>query len=104
MTRPIFVRPLATADIDDAAAYLAEQSVPAAIGFLDAVEQAFSLLAERPEIGSSRFAHLLPGLHPRLWPMTGYPYLIFYVERDGVVEIIRVLHSRRDHPSVLSET
>lgn len=103
MRRPLLVRPLATADVDKAVAYLATQSLPAAIGFLDAVEQAFALLAERPEMGSSRHVHLLPALHPRMWPITGYPYLVFYVERERAVEVIRVLHSRRDMPSVLVE-
>jgi toxin ParE1/3/4 len=39
---------------------------------------------------------ILPGLRSVLVP----PYTIFYRVRDGVVEIARVLHERRDLPHI----
>lgn len=104
MKRRLLVRPRATADIDEAVNWLAPQSLPAATGFLDAVEQAFALLSERPEIGSPRYAHLLPDLAPRMWPLTGYPYLVFYLLRTDTAEVIRVLHGHRDLPPQLTES
>ena len=95
------IRPRATADIDHAAAYLFEENPVAAAAFLDALEGAFALLTEQPGIGSTRYAHLLPGTTLRMWPLSGFPYLIFYLERADILEVIRVLHGVRDLPAQL---
>ena len=87
-------------DIDDALDYyLAEGAGPAALAFIDALEQAFAHLGRHPAIGSLRYAHELglPGL--RCWPLRRYPYVIFYVEHDGHVDVWRVLHAERDIPA-----
>ena len=42
----------------------------------------------------------LPGL--RSWPLTHYPYLVFYLERADHVDVWRVLHGQRDIPGSLS--
>ena len=95
------IRPLATADIDHAAAYLFEENPAAATAFVDALENALTLLSEQPGIGSTRYAHLLPGATLRMWPLSGFPYLIFYLERADILEVIRVLHGVRDLPALL---
>lgn len=41
----------------------------------------------------------IPGL--RFWPLTRFPYLVFYVERDDHIDIWRVLHEQRDIPAWL---
>ena len=78
--------------------YLEEVSEPAAIGFIDALEQAYADIGKFPASGSSRYAFELdlPGL--RFWPLVRYPYLVFYVERDDHVDLWRVLHGNRDIP------
>jgi toxin ParE1/3/4 len=43
----------------------------------------------------------LPGL--RSWPLTRYPYLVFYVERSDHVDVWRVLHGQRDIPGWMQE-
>lgn len=43
----------------------------------------------------------LPGL--RAWPLTRYPYLVFYVERSDHVDVWRVLHAQRDIPAWMQE-
>ena len=101
MSRSIHVRPLATADIDHAAAFLFDENPAAAVSFLDAVETAFGLLVEQPGIGSPRYAHLLPGVNLRMWPVKGFPHLIFYLDRAGGIEVVRVLHGARDLPAIL---
>lgn len=95
------IRPLATADIDHAAAYLFEENSVAAVAFLDALEAAFTLLSEQPGIGSTRYAHLLPGATLRMWSLNGFPHLIFYLDRADTLEVIRVLHGARDLPAKL---
>jgi len=101
VSRVLRVRPLATADIDHAAAFLFDENPAAAVSFLDAVEAAFDLLVEPPGIGSPRYAHLLPGVNLRMWPVKGFPHLIFYLDRAGGIEVVRVLHGARDLPAIL---
>jgi toxin ParE1/3/4 len=99
--RVLRVRPLATADIDHTAAFLFDENPVAAMSFLDAVETAFGLLVEQPGIGSPRYARLLPGVTLRMWPVQGFPHLIFYLDRAEAVEVLRVLHGARDIPAIL---
>ena len=97
--KPLVPRSLANRDVDDALAYLLKENAErAAFGFVDALEEAFAHLGRRPGSGSPRYAHELdiPGL--RTWPLQGYPYLIFYVEREADVDVWRVLQTRRDVP------
>lgn len=76
----------------------------AALGLIDALQGAYSLLGRHPATGSSRYAHELdvPGL--RTWPLNRSPYLVFYVERDDHVDFWRVLHTRRDIPALMQES
>jgi toxin ParE1/3/4 len=102
--RPVVPRALARRDIEDAIAYyLAEGSAQAAMGFVDAIEQAFAHIGRHPATGSPRYAHELnlPGL--RCWPLKRYPYLAFYVERDDHVDVWRILHGQRDIPAWMQE-
>jgi len=97
--RPIVPRELAVRDIDAAVAfYLEDGGATAALGFIDAVEQAFVHIGSQPASGSPRYAHELnlPGL--RSWPLSAYPYLVFYVVQETFVDVWRVLHGRRDIP------
>jgi len=90
-------RARADRDVDKGVAYyLNEDSEQAALGFVDALEKAFS---RHPATGSPRYAHELnlPGL--RCWPMSRYPYLIFYVELSDHIDVWRVLHGKRDIPA-----
>jgi toxin ParE1/3/4 len=102
--RPVVPRALARRDIEDAIAYyLAEGSEQAAMGFVDAIEQAFAHIGRHPATGSPRYAHELnlPGL--RCWPLKRYPYLALYVERDDHVDVWRILHGQRDIPAWMQE-
>lgn len=83
--------------------YLDEDAEPAALGFIDALEQAYAHINRHPGARSLRHAHELnrPGL--RSWPMTRYPYLVFYVERSDYIDVWRVLHDQRDIPAWMQE-
>lgn len=96
--RPVIPRVLAERDVQEVIDHLAEDSPQAALGFVDALEQAYSHIGRHPAAGSPRYAHelALPGL--RFWPVRGYPYLIFYVEQVDRMDVWRVLHSERDIP------
>jgi toxin ParE1/3/4 len=102
--KPVIARALATQDVDEAIAYyLAEGAPQAALGFIDALEQAYAHIGRHPATGSPRYASALdlPGL--RCWPLARYPHLVFYMEREQAVDVWRVLHGQRDIPAWLQE-
>jgi toxin ParE1/3/4 len=101
---PIVPRERAVRDIDAAIAfYLEDSGAAGALGFIDAVERAFVHIASQAASGSPRYAHELnlPGL--RSWPLSRYPYLVFYVVQESHVDVWRVLHGRRDIPQWMLE-
>jgi len=72
-------------------------------GFIDALEQAYGHLSRNAATGSPRYAHELGLAGLRAWPLTAYPYLVFYLERDDHIDVWRVLHTRRDIPVRMTE-
>lgn len=103
-TKPVVPRELAKRDVDEAIEhYLSEDAAEAALGFIDALERAYTHISRHPSSGSPRYAHELnlPGLLS--WPLTRYPYLLFYVEQPDHVDVWRVLHSQRDIPAWMAE-
>ena len=102
--KPVVPREQAQQDVEDALAYyMAEDAEAAALGFIDALEQAYAHIGRHPSTGSPRYAHELnlPGL--RSWPLARYPYLVFYVERPDHIDVWRVLHGQRDIPAWMQE-
>jgi toxin ParE1/3/4 len=96
----VVLRPVADQDIDEAINhYLGADASEAALDFIGELEKAHSHLCRQPASGSPRYAHELnlPGL--RFWPLTRFPYLVFYFERDDAVDVWRVLHAQRDIPA-----
>jgi toxin ParE1/3/4 len=92
-------RPQAIRDLADIAVYLAEESGndDIAFRFLDAAETSFAKLAAMPAIGVGR-EYRDPELDwIRMWRIAGFDqYLIFYRPTESGVEIIRVIHGKRD--------
>lgn len=92
-------RPKAIRDLSDIAVYLADESGSddLAFRFLDAAEASFEQLAAMPEMGVAR-EHRDPALaEVRMWRIVGFDnYLIFYRPLESGIEIVRVLHAKRD--------
>lgn len=102
--KAVVPREQAHRDVEDAVAhYIAEDAESAALGFIDALKKAYIHIGCHPTTGSPRYAHELnlPGL--RAWPLTRYPYLVFYVERPDHIDVWRVLHGQRDIPAWMQE-
>lgn len=76
--------------------YLLENATDAALGFIDALERAYDHIARHPATGSARYAGELSLAGLRTWPLTRFPYLVFYVERSDHVDVWRVLRAERD--------
>ncbi len=102
--KPVVPREQAQQDVEDALAYyMAEAAEAAALGFIDALEQAYAHIGRHPATGSPRYAHELNLAGLRFWPLTRYPYLVFYVERSDHVDVWRVLHGQRDIPAWMQD-
>jgi toxin ParE1/3/4 len=102
--KPVIPRSLARQDAEQAIDhYLKEGATEAALGFIDALEQAYAHIARHPGTGSPRYAHELnlPGL--RNWKLTRYPHIVFYTEQDDHIDVWRVLHEVRDIPAWMRE-
>ena len=97
--KPIVPRSQANRDVEEAIdPYLAENAEQAALGFIDSLQKAYAHIARHPATGAPCYGHALniPGL--RCWPLTRYPYLLFFMERDDHIDVWRVLHGKRDIP------
>ena len=104
MRKTAVPRALVEQDVDKAISYyLSEGAEQAALGFINALEQAYAHIGHHPTTGSPRYAHELnlPGL--RFWALARYPYLVFYVEHQQHIDIWRVLHAQRDIPAWMQE-
>jgi toxin ParE1/3/4 len=102
--RPIIPREEAERDVDDVLSYYLDENAPeAAHGFIDALESAYQHISQFPGTGSPRYANELNLPEIRHWSLGNYPYLIFYVEQPGHIDVWGILHSQRDIPEFLAE-
>jgi toxin ParE1/3/4 len=94
----VFWSPEAEKDLLEIWSYLADQaSPPIADTQLNAIEGACAKLEHWPHSGRQR-DNLLPGLRS----VVAFPYVIFYRVRDERVEVVRVLHGRRDIDTIFA--
>ena len=97
MTAQYELLPAAERDLDDQAAYLAQEAgIDTALRFYDSAAATFTWIARRPGIGEPRGVAdaQLEGL--RVWRMEGFPqHLIYYRATDEGIVVVRVLHRRR---------
>ena len=102
--KPVVLRERARWDVDETIEhYSTEAPATVALAFIDALEEACRQIGEHPASGSPRYANELglPGL--RSWIVKGFPYLVFFVEREADIDVWRVLHASRDIPVWLRE-
>jgi toxin ParE1/3/4 len=93
----IVIQPRAASDIEIATKYyLQEASHEVAERFLNEFRYACDLIAEHPNIGSLRFARLLPNKNLRFWSFDRFPFRIFYLINIDTIQIIAVDHERRN--------
>ncbi len=90
--------PEAESDLDAIAAYISADNPPAARRLLSSFRATFEVLAATPGVGRGR-DDIRPG--PRSFPVG--EYLVFFRETRGAIELVRVLHGRRDVMRVLAE-
>jgi toxin ParE1/3/4 len=94
--KPVHYRDLALDDIDSSIDYYATVDGKVARRWVEEMQRAVADIGRHPRLGSSRFAEQLgiEGLRHRT--LGKFPYLVFYIESDSRIVIVRVLHERRD--------
>ena len=104
MPKPAILTVAAEEDVADQAGWIAAASPEAAARFIDAVAETIRFAAERPMAGV-RYAVKAPSLRGlRKLQITGFENrLLFYLERDDSLLIVRILHGARDLPLALSD-
>ena len=102
--KPVVRRRRADDDIETAVAYyLNEAGAEVATDFADQLEKSLRKISRQPAIGSARYGHLVQIPELRHWPVKGFPYLLFYIEKENHIELSRVLHSSMEIPSWLHD-
>ena len=91
----------AKADLIEIADYIAMDNPEAAESFLDAAEATFEFIASLPSVGRT-FRFQSPAAEGmRVWRVEGFErYLIVYRTVEDRIDIVRVLHTARDFPSL----
>ena len=85
----------ALSNLDAAVEYIASDSPANAKKVAQKIWDSVQLLAEQPRIGR-------PGQVPgtRELVITGLPFVVPYVEQDGVVVILRIMHTSMKWPEL----
>lgn len=98
MPRVIELSEAALADFDHIYDSISKHHPRAAAKTLRALDAAIQHLSDQPHMGRA-YQH---GRH-RLRLLTHRDYLVFYRERPGVIELVRILHGMQNIPDILDE-
>ena len=100
----VYKHPQVIRDLIDLATYIAVDNMDVSDKFLAAAEETFKQLAQTPKMGRAcQFDNPILA-DVRQQAIKGFRnYLVFYRTRDADVEILRILHGRRDIEAILDE-
>jgi len=100
--KPVRLTPKADSDVDACFAWIAKDNPAAALRFLDAIELTCDAVSRMLGIGSPRYAEIPLVRGVRMLAIKDFEnYLLFYLEREDCVDVIRALHGARDIPEAL---
>jgi toxin ParE1/3/4 len=95
--RSVVLSELAEADLTNIFAYVAQDNPEAADRVIGQIYEKCQFLAQSPKAGRKRIE-----LHASIRSFGVGSYVIFYRESRGGIEVARVLHGRRDIPTVFN--
>jgi len=102
--KQIVSRAIVDREIDHIVDYYTDVAgIDTAARFVNELASAKRVIAETPQSGSPRYSELLGTPNLRNRKLRRFPYLVFYIEFDEHIEIVRVLHAARDIPAWLTE-
>ncbi len=90
MTPRFLFRPAARADLRVARDWYADQQPGLELELRDMVDITLAGIRDHPE----RYAEIDPGIRRAV--LRKFPYAIFYRSRADVIEVLAILHHRRD--------
>ena len=100
--KSVRLTPKADSDIDSCFWWIHKDNPPVAIKFINAVEQTCDMLAKMPGIGSRHYSDITLMRGIRMISINSFKnYLVFFIEYETHIDIIRLLHGARDIPEVL---
>ncbi|WP_121971224.1 type II toxin-antitoxin system RelE/ParE family toxin [Leptolyngbya sp. BC1307] len=104
MSKKITIRPRASQDIDEHYDFIAQRNSDAALQFFDAVRLTIAQIARMPGLGSIYRVRQQRLQGMRKWAVKGFKkYLIFYLEHDESIEVVRILYASQNIESILGE-
>jgi toxin ParE1/3/4 len=90
-------KPEVRRDLVSIADHIAQDSLDAALRFLDAAEESFAFLSRHPEIGHPCQFETPEAAGIKVWRVDGFEnHLIFYRPVRNGVDVVRVIHGHRD--------
>ncbi len=98
MAKVPVLSPEAVSDLEEIWLYIAPQSIRNADSFLDQLYTKCYEISELRGIGRRR-----DDLFPGMLSLAYKKYVIFFVQREGIVEIVRILHGARDIAKVFEK-
>lgn len=99
--KPAALSARAYADIQAALEFYIAEASHVAEDFVAALEKARAQIERQPGIGSPRYAHELDVPLLRHWSLSRFPYVLFYLEHDDHLFVVRILHLSRNLPASL---
>lgn len=87
----------AKADLRSIHEYIATHNPPAAARVLRTIAERLDLIARNPKMGRSR-----PDIAPAVRYIPVGRYNVYYMEFEGGIEVVRILHSARDQESAFT--
>ena len=91
--------PIAEKDLTEIIEYVELDSPQSALNLLDEIDNMISKLEEFPYIGKMPKDARLQYLNYRILIVSSY--LVFYVVKDNIVEIRRIIHGKRKYDFLL---
>jgi len=102
VTKLVRLTPAAESDLVEHYRYIAADNPTAAEFFFDAVQSFCELVADNPGIGATRDCGRAGAL--RMFPLPGFRnWMVFYRNADDHVLVLRILHAKRDFPTLFGE-
>ena len=88
---------LADKDIIDAIDFYNDaMAYQASTRFLNAIEKALRFILAFPKAGSSRLGEMVGLKQFKTWPLTKFPFLIVYLVENEEIDVVRLIHQKRD--------
>jgi toxin ParE1/3/4 len=95
----LYVTQEAEQDLDQIEEYIGNDDATAAVKFVARLTDRFGQLAEHPGIGRERIEY-----GPGIRSVAEGDYVIIYRVKNSTLEILRVLHGRRDIKAIIEST